>query len=122
MCRTEGLGVKASAQGTPKANYLTNCIMTNNEELAERRETEEERKQKRKARSRPVPHAESSNSAQRRAEARPTEDKSIARLASMADELQTIAQCWRSYDERPNQTCIRMTRGNEYSKVHSGGI
>ena len=57
------------------------------EELAERRGAEEGRKRKRKAKARPVPHAESSNSAQRRGEAMPTEDESIAWLASMADEL-----------------------------------
>ena len=57
------------------------------EELAARRLEEEGRKRARRTAARAVPHAESSNSAQRRAEAMPTEDKSMAWLASLADEL-----------------------------------
>ena len=57
------------------------------EELAERRREEEGRKRARRTTALAIPHAESSNSAQRRAEAVPTEDESIAWLASLADEL-----------------------------------
>ena len=57
------------------------------EELAERQGVEEGRKRLRRTVTRAIPYAESSNSAQRRAEAMPTEDQSLAWLASLADDL-----------------------------------
>ena len=57
------------------------------EELAERRQVEGTQKRARKGKARAVPPAESSNSAQRRFEATPTEEENVAWLASMADDL-----------------------------------
>lgn len=57
------------------------------EELAEQWEVEETRKHERRTKPCAVPHAEWLNLTQRRAEAMPTEDKSVAWLASMTDIL-----------------------------------
>ena len=60
---------------------------THAEELAARKEEEEARKRARKTRSRAVPHAESSNSAQRRSEGDLTDAESLAWLARMTEEI-----------------------------------
>ena len=57
------------------------------EELAARQGEEQRRRQARRPMQRAVPHAEISNSAQRLSEAMPTEEQSIAWLASIGDEL-----------------------------------
>ena len=57
------------------------------EELAARKEAEEGRKRARRAAAQAVPHAESSNSGQRRAEAVSTDPQNPGTLASIADEI-----------------------------------
>ena len=56
------------------------------EELAAQKKEEQERKRARKAKARAVPHAESSNSAERRTEAVSIDPENPEMLASIADE------------------------------------